>query len=215
MKKLISYLFWCTLTLPTFANTLHFIRGEVTVNNTKAQPGSVVKAGDHLITGPQSLAIVRLDGGVTLRIEPSSEIRLQLVNDKTQGNRIGVLRGSLISRLQRSAEETQQPLTIQTRQAAMGVRGTLFFVGIEEQKDEVWMCVQEGSVEVRGREDSSRYMVKAGEGVVIRGDGKSSSPTFFPWTTKLNWELEEHESIVTNENILQEAYVNPIRRQYD
>ena len=79
---------------------------------------------------------------------------------------------------------------LQTPTAVMGVRGTQFFVSSAPKKKNVWMCVNEGEVQVYFKENPNKFVsVKEGQGVVINSDNLPEVKNY-EWTKKLNWKLE-------------------------
>ena len=101
---------------------------------------------------------------------------------------------------------------VKTKQAAMGVRGTEFFVAYGKSKDS-WMCVNEGLVEVQSHSSNKKVLVKSGEGVRI--DGKVSDPKALPWTKKLNWKMTGNASDLENKVSIEDAYSDPLDQDYD
>lgn len=182
------------------------------MNEQSAQNKQPIKTGDSIITGADGLAILALDGGSKIRIDANSELTLKAIQHEQQGSLLSLLRGSIISHVKK-LEKPEDKLTVQTRNAAMAVRGTRFFVGLKES--DVWMCVEEGSVAVKGHQDQETYIVNPGEGVVIPAAGKSSAPAFFPWTKKIDWETNEGDKVQINQDVLEQAYENPLDHFYD
>ena len=100
---------------------------------------------------------------------------------------------------------------MRTKKAAMGVRGTQFFVGYT--KADVFMCVNKGSVWVVGAKEKKQVTVKEGEGV--RVGSKVSDPTFLPWTKNLNWKLDSAFGNLENDAKIEETYKDALSQDYD
>ncbi len=205
-----------TLASTSYASSLFYTKGEVKVDGQVAQKGAEVKVGQVIETGAASLAIVDMEGGSKLKVEPNSQVKLTLLNHEKKGSLIGLIKGKIITKA-RKLETGKDRLQIDARKASFAVRGTLFFVGIDTSKkqDDVWMCVEHGEVIVRGADEENVTSVKAGEGVVVKNAQKTSAPAYFPWTSKINWEVEETSQIKDNEDVIEKAYANPLRRSYD
>lgn len=200
----------------SFASSLFYTKGEVKVDGQAAQKGDEVKVGQIIETGPGALAIIDIEGGSKLKVEPNGQVKLTLLNHEKKGSLISLLKGKIITKA-RKLETDKDRLQIDARKASFAVRGTLFFVGIDNSKkqDDVWMCVEHGEVVVRGSQEKKVTSVKAGEGVVVKNAQKTSAPAYFPWTSKINWEVEETSEIKDNEDVIEKAYANPLRRSYD
>jgi len=99
-----------------------------------------------------------------------------------------------------------------------GVRGTEFFVAygrkIEDEYD-VWLCVNDGAVEVALPEVGSSAVVEEGEGINILGGNRLTEPEFYPWTEKLNWNMEPEKGDVRDTTDLDEAYADLLDQDYD
>lgn len=216
MKVMLGLLIPLLAATPTLASSLFYTRGEVKIDGAVAKKGDTVKVGQEIETGAGSLAIVDMEGGSKLKIEPNSSVKLTLLNNEKKGSLISLLKGKIITKA-RKLKEGKDRLQIDARRASFAVRGTLFFVGIDNTKkqDDVWMCVEHGEVVVRGASEKKVTSVKAGEGVVVQNAQKTSTPAYFPWTSKINWEVEEENSIKDNEDVIEKAYANPLRRSYD
>lgn len=194
---------------------LHFVRGEVAFNDRPIQRGEEVLAGGVLSTGKDSLAIVRFSKGSTIRLNEESSMRIapQGMDEQQARGRsvIGLLRGQILSRVNKESDED---FNISTRFAHFAVRGTEFFVGIDDNDpDAAWMCVNEGLVLARGRDDKEFQKVTKGMGVLI-SNRSSSTPSFFPWTQTIDWSMDG-ESISKTRVEVDDLYREPFKREYD
>ena len=199
-----------------FASTLFYARGEVKIDGKSASKGDPVSVGQVITTGVGALAIVDMEGGSKLKVEPQSKVKLKILNDEKKGSLVDLIAGNIIAKV-RKLKVGKDRFQINAKKASFAVRGTLFFVGIDQTKkqDDIWMCVEEGEVAVRGESDKETTGVRAGEGVVVSKSLKTSKPTFFPWTKKINWEVNETKDIKDNDGVIEKAYANPLRRNYD
>lgn len=161
---------------------LFFEKGDVAIWRKQAQiKTKEILPGDSIKTGAKSLAILKNDRE-TLKIQENSEIVYQPGNNPAKDETIIDLKlGGIISAI------NKKQFKIKTKSSSMGVRGTQFFASVDDQ-DKVWMCVNEGSVEVQTEKNPST-MVNAGLGVFVTG-GKTSPPKAFAWTKKINWEMD-------------------------
>ncbi len=216
MKVILGTLMALSVWTQCWGSSLFYTRGDVKIDGVAAKKGDAVTVGQEIETGAGALAIVDLEGGSKLKIEPNSSVKIALLNNEKKGSLISLIKGKVITKA-RKLEVGKDRLQINARKASFGVRGTLFFVGIDEskKKDDVWMCVEHGEVVVRGADETKVTSVKAGEGVVVADAKKTSTPAYFPWTSKINWEVDLTESIKDNDEVIEKAYANPLRRSYD
>lgn len=200
----------------SYAASVIFTKGEILLNSKPAKVGDSLAVGQHVESGANSMAILDLEGGSKFKLEPNSKVQISALNHPQKGSLLELVRGNILVKA-RKIKDKKDLLGVSARLVSLGVRGTLFFVGIDDtdNKSDVWMCVEEGEVLIKGKDDKSLTKVRAKEGVVVKNAQKASKPTFFPWTSKINWELDQEKSILSNENALKEAYLNPLRRNYD
>lgn len=133
-----------------YGGKITYVQGDVSQKSTKGQSNkvsklSVISGGDTLITGPQSLAILVMDDGAQLKLNEKSVLS---VPTQVEGS-ITLTSGSVFSKIPKQKPNHQFKVTTPT--AVMGVRGTQFFTSYgadDEHKEDLWMCVNEGSVDV-------------------------------------------------------------------
>lgn len=214
-------LFLIVLVVVQFINTSYaasviFTKGQILLDSKPAEVGDALAVGQNIESGADSMAILDLEGGSKFKLEPNSVVKITALNHSQKGSLLELVRGNILVKA-RKIKDKKDLLGVSARLVSLGVRGTLFFVGIDDtdKKSDVWMCVEEGEVLIKGKDDKSLTKVKAKQGVVVKNAQKTSKPTFFPWTSKINWELDHEKSVLSNENALKEAYLNPLRRNYD
>ena len=172
--------------------------------------GTPLRQGDQIRTGVGATAIVRTSAGHELKLQESTEIML---SDLTQQTSVRLERGGLFSRIRRLAGRS---FTVRTPSVAAGVRGTEFFMAYGrtvEEKPDVWLCVNEGTVAVAAGD--SEVMVNAGEGVNILGSSRITDPRFFSWTQELNWNMDPVRGPVKDDTDLDGAYSDLLDIDYD
>jgi hypothetical protein len=214
MYKLLFLSFSCFIHSLCFSQTVLYTRGEVRLNDTIVQKETVFKPGDRFKTGENALAILDLGSGSKLKVESASEVLIETIDHASKGSLIQMARGKIIARA-RKIESQKDLFNISTPTASFGVRGTEFFVAVEQAEElDTWMCVHKGQVIAKGRHETQTKVVNQGEGVRINKDG-TSDPRFLPWTKKLNWELDNPEDIAANDGALKDAYHDPLGQDYD
>jgi len=214
--KLIFKLFCFLFMVQLMANgQIIYLKGNATINENKAQKSATVNLGDTLRTNEQSILIVKLDTGTTLKINENSELKVTELNLKANKTLIHLIKGS--SFFKKDPNQLGK-LNITTNVASLGVRGTEFFVSYGlEKADHVFMCVKTGSVYVSSKSEQEKdgKIVNAGEGVQVSSLSKISDPRFLPWTKNLNWNLDPKSKSLENKVKIDESYGDPLRQDYD
>jgi ferric-dicitrate binding protein FerR (iron transport regulator) len=127
---------------------------------------------------------------------------------------VGLTRGSLFSRV---AKRLTGRYSVRTDAAVAGVRGTEFFVAYGRRIDElpdVWLCVNEGSVEVSVARTAQTVIVSQGEGINIVGGLKLTPPRRYAWTRRLNWNSDPAKGEVLDRTNLDQAYSDLLDQDY-
>ena len=98
------------------------------------------------------------------------------------------------------------------------VRGTEFFVAFGRQVEaepDVWLCVNEGAVEVALTDGGDPVLVNEGEGINILAGSRITDPKFYAWTEDLNWNTDPEAGDVTDATDLDGAYADLRNFDYD
>ncbi|TNF01047.1 MAG: hypothetical protein EP326_05375, partial [Deltaproteobacteria bacterium] len=159
MKSSIFFFLFTFLTsFSSFAEVaeIFYIKGGVTVikgdeNGVPAQVGMKLSEGDEVETQAGSMAIVSFLGASKLKIDPESKLIIEAYKGKTKEEdktftRFYLQWGAAVIDFVNGKKEHE--LEVKTRQAAMAVRGTNFFVGYGdgEERGDVYTLVNEGKV---------------------------------------------------------------------
>jgi hypothetical protein len=178
----------------------------------EAEPGLEVGRGDVVETGRDGAAILQLAGSVELKLRENTSLSLDSLEEA--GISVGLARGSLFSRV--IARLTGR-YSVRTDAAVAGVRGTEFFVAYGRRIDElpdVWLCVNEGSVEVEIPRTAQTVIVRQGEGINIVGGQKLTAPRRYAWTRRLNWNTDPARGEVMDRTNLDQAYSDLLDQDY-
>ena len=108
--------------------------------------------------------------------------------------------------------------SVKAQSMVAGVRGTEFFVAygkIIEENPDIWLCVNEGAVEVGIENQQDSVIVKEGEGINILSGNKITKPKFYPWTKDLNWNTDPKKGAVVDDTNLDQAYSDLLNLDYD
>lgn len=148
MKYIMMLSFLLSATSVVRGAVLDRYKGKVTIRGkTSLSPGQKLQAGDHIIaSGEKSFFVVKYLDGSRFLVR-NGELKIKKMQQKS--SRVGLLRGTFLSFVQ---PDSQHDLKVETRTAALGVRGTKFWAS-ESDKD-TYLCVCEGEVEVKNDIDS-------------------------------------------------------------
>ncbi|MBI2312585.1 MAG: hypothetical protein HYU77_08795 [Betaproteobacteria bacterium] len=146
------------------------LEGRVTVNGVPAQPGTPVKAGDRVVTGPGSTAVFVIGRDAFLIREKS---QLEIAGVELAVSALRMVTGKLLSVFGTGARG------IQTATATIGIRGTGIYV--ESDADKSYVCTCYGTVDLQAtgmpevretvvtrHHDAPRYIWGMGSGKLIK-----------------------------------------------
>ena len=198
---------------------VRFVKGEVFIGDKIAVKGQFFNNEDIIATKANSLAIISLNEGSTLKLHENTTVVVNQLADNNTPTRVTMSLGSIVVNALKSviSSKLKQKFILGTKSASMGVRGTTFFAsyGKKESKD-LWMCVNEGEVAVKSNLEESEKIVKSGEGVRVTNGEKTSEPKMLPWTKNLNWNFQsDNENELANKVNIEDAYLNPLDFYYE
>jgi hypothetical protein len=127
------------------------VRGEVrTANYILLRPKDVIRIGAPITTGPRAMVKFWLEDGSTFTVGPDSSIRLVPV-ESGEPTEISLLAGSLRARVTKSIVrgangKPKDKLYIRTASAALGIRGTDFYVTYTPGNESTSLVTFEGLV---------------------------------------------------------------------
>ncbi len=126
-----------------FAAKLIKFKGDVTINNIEAVKGQMIKTGDTIeAVGGKSFALVHYEDGSRFMIKKGLLVINEL-DEKKNKNNLSLIRGIIFSYVK---PNSSNKLSIKTKDASMGVRGTKFWLEADDKK--TYLCVCDGAVEV-------------------------------------------------------------------
>lgn len=174
--------------------------------------GDLLKDGDAVSTGLKSLAVIDIGDGSMLKLRESSRVLLELGDRST---------GALLSDGGVFAQVAKRALgslfQIRTPTAVASVRGTQFFTAYGRQgksgKD-LWVCVNEGAVQVNTDAAKAPILVPAGKGVLIKSGLDLTAPQAYDWTKKLNWGMDAAKGSIEDRTSLDKAYSDLLDQDY-
>lgn len=206
-----------TMILPVAAEShISYLEGIVTVvregEEFPGDFGTILRENDLIITGPDSLAILEMEGRGTLKLKDNTKLQLEKVN---QSIAVDLRSGGLFSRITKLLGTGYE---VRTGDTVAGVRGTEFFVAygeLIEDTPDVWLCVNEGSVEVSLVTSGESLIVNEGEGITIPAGSRLTKPKYYKWTENLNWNSDPAAGELRDETDLSGAYTDLRDFDYD
>jgi FecR protein len=201
---------------------IEYIDGDVTVVGPSgifdAEFGMPVAEGDEVVTGADGIAVVRLNDRSQVKLRENTRIQIDSVSEQAA---VTLNSGGVFARVARQttgAAARAIGFEIRTPSVVAGVRGTEFFVAygrtIEDEPD-LWLCVNEGAVEVAVPTTGQSTLVEEGEGINILGGLRATEPRFFPWTRDLNWGFDPAAGDIADDTDLDGAYADLLDQDYD
>lgn len=149
----------------------------VTMTGASPRPGRIndrLAPGTRVATGDHGRARLRFPGGSTARLEPNSDVRIDLSEAGGREGGILLTLGRIWSRVVSSGGGGTR-FEVRTANAVAGVRGTVFEVGVGLDGS-VRVVVDEGLVAVK-TDDSEEAMVRRGYELKSKGSRRMSEPT--------------------------------------
>jgi hypothetical protein len=213
--------------LSAFEAKIKFLSGSASVLESgkgalKASVGMSLSQGQSIKTGNDSLVVLALEGGSLLKLKELTELRMDKISGtEAATNRISslsLLSGSLFSKV--SKLRTEESFQIATPGMVAGVRGTSFFVAYgkkaaADKSEDLWLCVNEGKVEVAASASDKKVLVKPGEGIVVPEGKKLTKPKPYNWTKNLNWNCDPEGGNLKDNTSMDSMYKEPLDLHYD
>jgi FecR protein len=195
---------------------ISYFEGEVSIQrgneNLEADFGLPVFQGDILKTAKNSLLIIELNEKGELKLKGNTILVLEATGKDSS---LVLNSGSVFAKVNKLLIGS---FSIRTPSMVAGVRGTEFFVAygktIKTEPD-VWLCVNEGAVDVSLTKTGESVLVKEGEGINILSGNKLTEPVFYPWTKKLNWNTNPDKGSVKDITNLDSAYEDLLDQDYE
>ena len=214
----------CVVTMPLLSQDgrIEYVEGDVWIERNAqrvfADFGDQLSGADLVTTGADGTAIISVGERAEIKLRENTSV---LVSRAGDAGEVELRTGSVFARVARvaGAVSGSRPIfSVRTPTVVAGVRGTEFFVAygqaIEEQPD-IWLCVNEGTVEVAIPSSGETTLVEEGEGINILGGTRATDPRFYAWTTDLNWNFDPGAGDVSDATDLNAAYSNLLDLDYE
>lgn len=182
-----------------------FIKGKGTVirkgQKINAKKGLKLYIKDVIESGAKSTLILKLDKGKYIKMKAESKFQIKNLN---RGQiKLHLYEGGLFAKVNKL--KSKEKFQIETISTLAGVRGTQFFVHTLKSKN-VWLCVNEGKVQVDELKSKSSVLVEKGKGVHVLENKKIASPKKFKWTENLNWAMDSRKGNVEDKLNIQKIH---------
>jgi ferric-dicitrate binding protein FerR (iron transport regulator) len=216
----LGVLIFCSLAVPSAVMALDgqiaYTEGTVTVTNggtsQDAGPGTKVSAGDTVTTGTDGLAVIDLSNATQIKLRENTSLVVDAIGDAAQ---VSLTTGGVFTHI---LKKLAGSFSLRAGETVAGVRGTEFFVAfgktIDNERD-VWLCVNEGLVDVSVPSASQDVLVPAGQGINIVGGMKLTAPYRYKWTRGLNWNMDPAGGSLEDHTSLDQAYGDLLNHDYN
>lgn len=199
------------------AGKIAFVAGNAEVSRggkwQKLTLGALVAEAEKIRTGANGTLILALKSGASLKLKPDTTVVVTAASTSTAVELQG---GSVFAKVDKRRPGQSFEIRAQTTVAA--VRGTEFFFAYgkkEKEKSDLWLCVNEGRVNVTDGATKSDVDVNAGEGIIVPTDKQIPKPKAYAWTKKLNWNMDAAKGGVEDKSSLKGAYSDLMKQNYD
>ena len=198
---------------------LVFATGDVTVESRGSghlgKAGEALAEGDAVTTGDKATAVVELADGSRLKLRESGRLVLNLPSPRSPVTDILLSFGSVFAKVAKQLPGAE--FRVHSPSAVAAVRGTQFFTayGREHGKArDLWVCVNEGAVEITTTASKNSVRVPQGKGVLIKSGLDTTNPQAFDWTKTLNWNMDPGAGAVEDKTNLDAAYADLLDQDY-
>ena len=204
---------------PSGSARLIHASGRVTIESKSggrpAKSGTALAAGDSVSTATGAVAVVELPDGSRLKLRESSRLVVTLPGPESTATEAFLSRGSMFAKVTKRLSGRE--FRVRTTSAVAAVRGTEFFTAYGRshgKNSDLWVCVNEGSVELKTTKSKKGLLVPAGQGVLIQSGLDFTKPQAYGWTKNLNWNMDAEKGAVEDKTNLDSAYSDLLDQDY-
>lgn len=200
---------------------LVYASGDVTVQSKDGgrlgTTGAALADGDAVVTGEGASAIVETADGSRLKLRESSRFVLTLPTPRSPVTDVLLSWGGVFAKV--TKRRLGEEFHVRTASAVAAVRGTEFFTAFGREAKgaktkDLWVCVNEGAVDVKTTASTRGLSVPAGKGVLIKAGLDVTKPQAYDWTKKLNWNMDAKAGEVEDKTNLDAAYSDLLDQDY-
>ena len=204
---------------PAPAARIVHVAGDVTIGSNTggrlAKKGAVLAADDSVTTAAGAVAVIELPDGSRLKLRESSRFAVTLPGANSTVTEVFLSFGSVFAKVTKRL--AGQHFRMRTPSAVAAVRGTEFFTAYGRangKSRDLWVCVNEGSVELETTKSKQSLLVPAGKGVLIKAGLDLTKPQAYNWTKSLNWNMDDDKGGVEDKTNLDGAYADLLDQDY-
>jgi ferric-dicitrate binding protein FerR (iron transport regulator) len=188
---------------------------EIGKTKTPAKAGTVVPDGASVETGKKSTAVIELPDRKVLKLNAMSRVTLSLPKAAGKVTEAVLAFGGLFAKL--GKQRQGEVFRVRAENAMAAVKGTEFFTAYGRKAKggrDLWVCVNEGAVELSTGASPEKLSVPAGQGVLIKAGRDLTKPQAYEWTKKLNWNSDPAKGSIQDETNLDKAYADLLDQDY-
>ncbi|RME90153.1 MAG: hypothetical protein D6767_07290 [Candidatus Hydrogenedentota bacterium] len=166
--------------------------------------GNPLPKSAEVKTSQKSTLLMALPDGSRLKLRGKTHILLaKIIKEKI----IRIKRGGVFALVK---PRSRGKFYLESPTHTAGVRGTQFFMAYGEKVktdsgEETLMCVREGSVEFKEKQQEKKIVVNSGEGVIV-AQGDPLSKKKLPWIYSFNWNMNPAQGNLIDETDIKKAY---------
>ena len=192
--------------------------GDVTIQSKEGgrlgKSGAVLAPGETVSTAAGATAVIELPDGSRLKLRELSRLGVTLPGPKSQVTEAFLAFGSAFAKVTKRL--AGQQFNVRTPTAVAAVRGTEFFTAYGRARGksrDLWICVNEGAVEIETSSSKKPLRVPQGQGVLIKSGLDLTKPQAYDWTKTLNWNMDPDRALEDKTN-LDGAYADLLDQDY-
>lgn len=198
---------------------LAYASGDVTIESKGGgrlgRTGAALADGDAVSTAAGATAVIETADGSRLKLRESSRLVLTLPAPRSPLTEALLSWGSVFAKV--TKRHLGESFHVRTPSAVAAVRGTQFFTAYGRdgaKAKDLWVCVNEGAVDVTTTASPKILSVPAGKGVLIKSGLELTKPQAYDWTNKLNWNMDPKGGAVEDKTNLDAAYSDLLDQDY-
>jgi len=194
--------------------------GDVTIGSKDGgrlgRAGARLANGESVTTAEGAVAVVEMPDGSRLKLRESSRVAVTWPRPGSAAPSEAFLSfGSVFAKIAKKLDG--QAFGVRTPTAVAAVRGTEFFTAygrVQDKARDLWVCVNEGSVEITTVKSKTGLLVPAGKGVLIKSGVDLTKPQAYDWTKDLNWNMDGGAGPLEDRTNLDGAYSDLLDQDY-
>lgn len=203
---------------PVGARLVH-VEGDVTIQSSGGgrlgKKGDALSTGDAVATAEGASAVIALPDGSRVKLRESSRAAVSLPTKASPLTEIALALGGVFAKVAKQAKGAR--FQVRAAGAVAAVRGTEYFTAFGRARGkhrDLWVCVNEGAVDVETSKSRKPLLVPAGKGVLIKSSEDLTKPQAYDWTKTLNWNMDGESGPVEDKTNLDGAYSDLLDQDY-